>query len=101
MNINLKWPQIGFNGKVTVAKFAYNNNVPALVLYDEEGEELVRASSNIPEHATKLKPNQTFLKVWSENEGLMEALQEAGIVGKPLFWVPTEFVEAPAVDILV
>lgn len=101
MKVRLKWPQIGFEGMVTVARFAYNNNAPAIVLYDEEGEELTRASTNIPEHADKLKENQTFLKVWSENEGLMEALQEAGIVGKPLFWVPTGYVQAPAVEILV
>jgi hypothetical protein len=101
MNIKLAWKEIGFNGKVTVARFAYNNNVPALVVYDEEGEELVRASVNLPEFATALKPNQTFIKTWSENEGLLEALQEAGIVSAPKAWVPAGYSKAAVVDILV
>lgn len=101
MRLQLSLPNLNFHGTLDLAKFAYNNNVPALLLYDDEGELYMTVSVNLPEHATKLKPNQTFIKNWSENQGILEALQEQNIIGPVLFSVPTGFVEAQAVEILV
>ena len=95
--------------KLVVKRGSYRNGVPALELVfaetdheagNMEGEPWCVASVNLPEAACKLVKGQTFIKNWSENEGVLEALQEAGVVGPTLFEVQTGFVKAQAVQIL-
>jgi hypothetical protein len=66
---NLRWGQYG-HGK------------PAITLIDDKtGEPVAVASINLqdyPEH--KLPPNHIHIKDYSENEGMVDALVEAGVV---------------------
>ena len=101
MKLKLSLPGIGFNGFLELKKFAYNNNVPALVLFDDEDEEFMTASVNVVEHAHRLGKNQTFIKNWTENEGILEALQAENVIGPVLFTVPCGYTQAQAVEILV
>jgi len=79
----------------------YSNGALALQLLTPSGERVCVASVNILSEAHRLGPNQTFIKSWSENEGLLEALQAAKIIGPVLFEVQTGFVTAHAIEVLV
>jgi hypothetical protein len=90
--------------QVTVARSAYRNGngiVPALIGTMPDGDEYAVFSIYIVQQAHLLKPNQTFIKTYSEGEGNLEVLQAAGIVGPILFEVQTGFVTVPAVEVLI
>jgi hypothetical protein len=84
-----------------VEKTAYKNGVIAILVSSVEGEPLLTASVNIPEEADKLKEDETFIKNWSENEGILKCLQDEGVIGPVLFEVSTGFVKAQAVKVLI
>lgn len=59
----------------------YGNGRPAIVLVGSDGECAAVATVNVPE--APLLPNQVLIKDYSENEGMLAALEQAGLV-KPL-----------------
>ena len=63
----------------------------ALQLVCETGEPFMTASVNIDE----VGPGQVAIKNYSENEGVMDALIEAGVISQPLFWEQSGFVRIP------
>jgi hypothetical protein len=69
-------------GTVVVKVGAFGSGEPALLLETPEGTRLTICSVNIVEgDATKnLPPHQTYLKSWSEHEGVPEALEAVGVV---------------------
>jgi hypothetical protein len=74
-----------------VVKRSYPNGRLALQLIDEDdGSPVAVATVNIPD--VPLGDNQVIIKDWSENEGIYDALYEAGIVSKVLDTAPTGFV---------
>ena len=86
-----------------IKKEMYKNGVTALVLYDvNDGEEVLTATVNLPEHQLQeAKDDLTFIKNWSENEGILECLIENKIVDYSGIDVPTGFVEANLVKVLI
>jgi len=67
----------------------YQNNQPALVIYHED-DVLLKASVNMPE--LSLPPGYIFIKNWSENEGILEALIENQVIEPPKCYIPSGFV---------
>ena len=45
--------------------------------------------------------NYTFIKDYSENEGMLDALVKAGIVSEPLGFYHTGYVTCPLVEVLI
>lgn len=77
----------------------YNNRRRALEIIDaEDGCPVMVATVNIPE--VPLAENEVIIKNYSENEGVLEFLQENGIVGPVKREVGTGFVSCPIVDVL-
>lgn len=65
--------------RLTVIGATYReNHAPALQLRDEQGHAAATASVNIPEMI--LPVGHVLIKNWFENEGVLSALVEAGIV---------------------
>jgi hypothetical protein len=60
-----------------VEKHHYENGRPALVLTCE-GEQVAVATLNMPE--IPIGPNTVIIKDYSENEGMLKALVEAGVI---------------------
>lgn len=96
---------IGYRCSVELAK--YKNGRLALQLVAAEadaerglfkGEPIAMATINIPEIA--LNANEVIIKDYSENEGMLEVLQEAGIVSDPIEFIQTGFVTVPVVALL-
>jgi hypothetical protein len=85
--------------KVEFAK--YPNGITAILLNDaEDGEPVATASANLPEWADQLGEDQTFLKTYSGNEGLLEVLVDAGIIELTYFDVNSNGMNFPACEIL-
>jgi Domain of unknown function (DUF4313) len=77
----------------------YRNGRTALILNDARtGEEVTVATVNIPE--IPVTPGETFIKDYSENEGVLKALEEAGWVKSTGERVHSGFVEIPKVTVL-
>jgi len=70
----------------------YGEGAVALMIESDRGREAV-ATVNIPE--IDLPDEQIILKDWSENEGIPEALEKAGLIVLTGESVPTGFVLAP------
>ena len=71
------------NHQLQINKLSYNNGAVALELVDtEDGEPYMVATVNIPGVLTEegIYDGYTFIKNWSENEGILECLIENKIV---------------------
>lgn len=74
-----------------VQKGRYTNGRTALQLVDaDDGEPVATATVNLPE--VELAPDEVLVKSYSENTGMLEALEEAGIVRPTGEWVESGFV---------
>ncbi|MDD5065006.1 MAG: hypothetical protein PHQ35_09665 [Phycisphaerae bacterium] len=72
----------------------YSNKRTAIVLTDsEDGSPIATATVNIPEE--KIEPDEIIVKDYSENEGMLKALTDVGIVIKVVRMVSTGYVECP------
>jgi hypothetical protein len=72
----------------------YSNKRVAIALIDAENyEPIATATVNLPE--VKLKSDETIVKDYSENEGMLKALTDVGIVTKVVRRVRTGYVECP------
>ena len=76
----------------------YANGQAALVLVSREGGELIAKASTCCN--IDLKEDETAIKVWTENEGMLEALVSAGVVEDTGARVECGWSEAPIVKIL-
>ncbi len=84
---------------VQAERYASNGHT-ALSLYDARtGEYVATGSVNIPD--VPLAPNQVFIKNYSENAGMLKALEEAGIVRVSGVYVPTGIGSLPVCELLI
>lgn len=84
-------------------KFArYGNDRHAIILMGTGnmiGEQIAVASVNLSDYP--LPANRILIKNWSENEGILEVLQQAKIIGPVVDRVETGFVHADECELLV
>ncbi len=72
--------KVKFRGhELTVQKAKYSNDRIALQLYTEDGELYLTATVNVPDYPVLLD-GHTFIKNYSENEGILQALIDAQII---------------------
>lgn len=60
------------------------------------GSPIATATVNIPE--ATITENHIIIKEHSENEGMLKALQDAGLIGAPIAKIGSGFVEFPIVE---
>ena len=88
-----------------VVKSKYiENDLIALVLKEEEtGEPVATASVNIVDYdmSEESAKDHTFIKDWSENQGMLKALTEQGVVEFAGVVQRTGFVQAYLVKVLI
>ena len=90
--------QITFKGveyKLKRGTYQDNNNT-ALVLLDEDNELVSMATLNLGD---VLAEDEAYIKDYSENSGMLEALEEAGVVVKVIGSKPSGFILAPMVKL--
>jgi hypothetical protein len=93
--------EIKFNGKeYGVRRTHYrpeHGGRAAIVLWDNEYDEIgLVATVNLPDD--RLEKNQTFIKDYSENTGMLRTLEAAGIVKDTGLRTHSGFVEVPIVE---
>ena len=77
-----------------------DNKRTAICLGDiETGEPYGTATVNIPE--IPLEPTEVLIKDYSENKGMLDALERAGIVRRTGCYIRSGFVEIPVCELLV
>lgn len=80
----------------------YNGKTSIILVHPNTGERLAVATVNIYRPGVKeTGPGFVWLKGWSENEGIPEALEKAGIVKRTGETFLTGFVKAELAEILV
>ena len=85
---------------VYIAEYPVSDGRTAIQLNDaEDGMPIATATVNLPD--LSLEPDHVFIKGWSENEGMADALIEAGIIGPEVRKVPTGFVSATVHKLLI
>ena len=67
----------------------YVNGQTSIQLIDQNGEEFLTASVA---HDITIGTDQVIIKNYSENEGILEALIQSGIIEKPYMTIPVNFV---------
>ena len=87
----------GYDCTIELTQYAHNGQ-KAMQLYDaNDGEPIARATVCID---YDFQENQTAIKDWSENEGMLQALIDSHIVKDTGIRVPCGFTEAAIVEIL-
>lgn len=87
---------LGFEVEVVLGE--YSNHRTALQLIDKEDYSPVAvATVNLPEE--DLGKNEVFIKNWSENTGMLEWLEEQGLVEKFRGFVTSGFIVVPKVKL--
>lgn len=82
-----------------VEKRQYRNGEPALVLNDAHtGEEIAIATVNLPDFTKRT--NEVFIKDYSENAGILDALLAAGVVKATGESVQSGFARIPRCELL-
>jgi hypothetical protein len=77
----------------------YPNGRPALGLIDpEDGEPYFTVTVNLPDQ--EIPEGHVFVKAWSENEGLLQALIKAGVL-EVIDWTPCGYTEAAECKLLI
>lgn len=80
----------------------YGNGQPALILNDaEDGSRVAVASVNLEEMDLIPPPGHIYIKDYSENEGMLDCLVDAGIVEDTGKRVPLHFVDVPLCKLLI
>ena len=83
-----------------LVKEKYTNGRTALILNEEDThEEVLIATVNIP--GVNLASDEVIIKDYSENEGVLKVLVDAGIVSAPIDHVENGFVTCPICKLLV
>jgi hypothetical protein len=85
---------------VAVDIYSCNDRI-SLTLTDinDSANDIVTATVNIPNEP--LEFNEVFIKNWSENSGVTEALQRSGVIGRVLDTVDLGFVFATKHELLI
>lgn len=92
--------KVKWNGEELSVQFgSYASGHTLIQLFDAEGMPYARATVNIP--TEELGEKEVFIKNYSENEGVLSALIEAGIVEDTGRRVTTGYVQVPVCKILV
>jgi hypothetical protein len=81
-----------------IERRTYPNGSTALCLDGLDGEHLAVATVALEQLPAK---GNVFIKDWSENTGMLACLQDAGVIGDVVRVIPTGFVVAHEVPLLL
>lgn len=78
----------------------YENDRIALILNGIfDGSRIAVATVNMPD--VSALEDEIFIKDYSENEGMLKALMDAGVVSNPIDYISSGFVQIPRVKLLI
>lgn len=83
---------------IETRRYAEKERVSIHLIDSFTGEPVATASVNIPH--VDLEENEVAIKNYSENEGVLQVLIDAGVISKPNWFVSSGLVELPICEIL-
>ena len=89
----------GIDCVIQLARYPDTERLALILLDKETREEMTVATTNMPH--IFLRSEEVMIKNWSENEGVLEALQRAGVVEPTGLTYPSGFVEVPKCLVMV
>jgi hypothetical protein len=89
-----EWPCI-----LQFDRYAKGNRLCISLLHAEEGDPVATATVNIP--GEEIEDDEVIIKDYSENEGMLTALVNAGVVSVPVRYVSQGFVICPVCKLLI
>ena len=95
MNYELKTPYGNYTVSLEWNKYGSNGRTALELIDVEDGSPVMVATVNVPD--AHLEPDEMIIKNYSENEGVLEFLQENNIVGPVIRTIRTGFVSAQVV----
>ena len=90
MHIKTKY----LDDEVVFWRTSYVDGSTAIVLTSPDGEPLMTATVCLAAYGDTPEPGHVFLKTWSENEGIYEALLAAGVIGEFTRVIPAGYAQA-------
>jgi hypothetical protein len=99
MNYKLETPYSNYTVSLEWSKYSSNGRIALQLIDAEDGSPIMTATVNIPD--VPLQSDEMIIKNYSENEGVLEFLQENKIVGPIIMTVQTGFFRCPVVKKLV
>lgn len=88
-----------WNCVAVFGRYLNNNRVSIRLIEEETNEPIATASVNLTE-IRGMTDNQVAIKDYSENEGMVEALTKAGIIGNRILLVDNGHVEIGIYELL-
>jgi hypothetical protein len=85
--------------KLELGWYEHSGRIALDLIDAENGEPVATCTVNIPDY--DLPDGYVIIKDYSENEGMLDALMNAGIVGEPKGWIQTGFVTVPVCKLLI
>ena len=70
----------------------YQDGSPALEVYSQFGEPLSKVTVCMSSYGETPREGYVFIKDYAENEGVVQALHEAGVIGSPERWLDAGYV---------
>ena len=87
------------NGEMCTVDIAqYGNGRPAIQLMAPDGQVMSVATVNLPK--AEIGDTHVCVKNYSENDGLLEILQNAGVIGHTVFKLPVGYDEVHVCELL-
>ena len=86
----------GYDCEVKKGEYSNNKNLALVLIDKEDGSMVVTATVNTD---TKLAPDMAYIKNYSEGEGMLEALQKAGLVEEIVGETRLGYVTVPLVKL--
>ncbi len=78
-----------WNCTVQYETYRQGGRIAICLLDDQDSTPVATATRNVPEYP--LPEGHVLIKDNDENEGMVQALAQAGIISEPLNWVPCGF----------
>jgi len=93
--------KVDFAGfKCYVEFWQYENGRHAIDLMEVgTGEPVATATTNLPHW--ELEKDEMFIKNYSENAGILDALASIGVISQPIAFITTPYVKIPKVKFLL
>lgn len=89
--------KVTFMGTECMVKvYEIGGNLNIQLITADDGQAFAKASTSL---GISLPKGQVYIKSYSENEGMLECLQEAGLIKRVIRWDTSGFVKVPLVEL--
>jgi len=90
---------LGYESEIRIGKYKTEDQTSISLIDTEDGEPVAIATVCIPK--VKVNPGEVIIKDYSENEGILDVLIEAGVISEPKRYIKTGYINCSVCDLLI